>query len=367
MKFLLVVACIAIIKSANAINWNGNWAMHCDFSNNDLKSELSRGDQCSSKCQQTQCCTHFVWTDYNGGTCWMKKGQISKHNAVYKNEAVCGVVPSNFNDVCPPGGHDDCANNIGGGCTGGGDGTSVQKGKLIWSDEFDHAGAVSSSNWYQQTDAGHGWGNNEKQYYTAGTNNAYVSNGQLVIESKKENRGHLHYTSARLSSVSAFKYGIFEMKAKLPQGRGIWSAFWLLASKRPMHWPNDGEIDIMEHVGYDPSKVHATIHCDEFNHVKGTQIGKSFNINDPFNQFHTYTLDWRPTSIKAYIDGQNYFHYEKPDNSYQAWPFNNEMNILLNVAVGGNWGGAQGIDDGIFPTKYTVQYVRQYQNGHVQV
>lgn len=368
------MACIAIIECASAINWQGNWAHDCDFPGNDLKRERSDGDQCSTKCRQTSCCTHYSWTNYEGGTCFMKKNSVSKGNAVPKqgSKIVCGVLedPS----VCVVGGGQndgntgDCANNIGGGCTDGGDGTSIQKGELIWSDEFNGSGAPSSDNWIQMTDAGHGWGNNEKQYYTSGTNNAFVSNGELVITSKHENRGNLRYTSARLSSKRKFRFGIIEMRAKLPKGKGIWSAFWLLVSKRPMSWPRDGEIDIMEHVGYDPNKVHATIHCDTYNHVKGTQKGKSEYVTDPFNQYHTYTLDWTPTSIKGYMDGKNYFHYEKEGwMGYDAWPFHNEMNILLNVAVGGNWGGAQGIDDSIFPTHYTVQYVRQYQNGHVRL
>ena len=124
------------------------------------------------------------------------------------------------------------------------------------------------------------------------------------------------------------------MKAKLPRGKGIWSAFWMLAPHR-LGWPKDGEIDIMEHVGYQPNLVHATIHSDKYNHVKNTQIGTNTQVNDPFNTFHVYTIDWTPSYIKAYVDGRNYFSYQKTDSSFGAWPFDGEFELLLNVAVGG--------------------------------
>lgn len=123
----------------------------------------------------------------------------------------------------------------------------------------------------------------------------------------------------------------------------------------------------MENVGYDETGVHATVHTGKYNHMIGTQIGKVYRLSNPHTEFHTYTLDWTPTYIKAYIDGNHYFTYNKRETSFAAWPFDTDFNILLNVAVGGNWGGAQGIDNSVFPTTYTVEYVRQYQNGFVQV
>jgi len=125
--------------------------------------------------------------------------------------------------------------------------------------------------------------------------------------------------------------------------------------------------DVMENVGYDPNVVHATIHTAKFNHMIGTQIGNQYIVTDPHNQFHVYTMDWTPTYIKCFIDGNHFFTYNKPDNSFEAWPFDTEFNVILNVAVGGNWGGAKGIDNGIFPTTYTIDYVRQYNNGFVVV
>ena len=121
--------------------------------------------------------------------------------------------------------------------------------------------------------------------------------------------------------------------------------------------------DIMENVGYDPNNVVATIHCGKFNHVMGTQIGKSTPVSDPHNQFHVYSIDWTPTHIKGYLDGVNYFSYAKSDGSFEAWPFDTNFNIIVNNAIGGAWGGAMGVDDAAFPKQYTIDYVRVYQSG----
>jgi len=127
------------------------------------------------------------------------------------------------------------------------------------------------------------------------------------------------------------------MRAKLPKGLGIWSAFWLLNANKPLDWPADGEIDIMENVGFDPYTVFGTVHTAKYNHLIGTQIGKKLRVKTP-QEFHTYTLNWTPTYIRIYIDNVNMFTYIKSDPSIEAWPFDSEMNIFLNVAVGGNFG-----------------------------
>ena len=222
------------------------------------------------------------------------------------------------------------------------------QGQLVFSEEFDYSGIPKTDNWIQEL-GGHGWGNNELQYYT--DRNAVVANGFLTIESRREDYGGRLYTSSRLISKKAFKYGIFEMRAKIPQGRGSWPAFWLLASKRPLNWPTDGEIDILEHVGYDPGRIHANIHCQKYNHVLGTGKGNSIVINDPFNQFHIYKLDWNAQRLIFYVDDKQYFVYTKQENTLETWPFDMPENIILNTAVGGGWGGAQGIDPNIFPLK----------------
>ena len=157
------------------------------------------------------------------------------------------------------------------------------------------------------------------------------------------------------------------MRAKLPTGKGIWSAFWMLSAKRPLNWPTDGEIDIMENVGFDPSGVHANIHTGKFNHQIGTNKGDEYVLTTPSDEYHTYSIDWSPSYIKAYVDGINYFTYYKTDPSYGAWPFDTDFNIILNVAARGGWASLLGMDDSIYLTNYHIDHVRQYQNGHVKV
>lgn len=340
-----------------AIDWRGDWAFNCDFPGKDLRGERGPGDQCSNTCQRTSGCTHFVWTTYNGGTCWMKQGGASKSEAIYKGEpgAVCGIVGG-----CG-------ANNgaLGGGCKSGDDSRLEKTGRIVWSDEFNYSGAPSSSKWIQADD-GLGGYNNEKQWYTNGGRNAQVKGGNLEIVSKRENYKGKSYTSAKLTSAKSFTYGTFEMRAKLPRGRGTWSAFWLL-NRDSRNWPRSGEIDIMENVGFDEKAVAATIHCDKYNHKKGTQKSSTAHLDDPHYSFHTYSLDWTPTYIKGYVDGRNYFTYTKTENSVEAWPFKDPFNIILNNAVGGDWGGSQGIDDNSMPWTFVIDYVRVYDNGHTKL
>jgi beta-glucanase (GH16 family) len=221
----------------------------------------------------------------------------------------------------------------------------------VFSDEFDYSGAPNATKWLQQQ-GGHGWGNNELQFYT--DKNAYVGNGVLTIETRKENFGNRSYTSTRLLSKTAFKYGIFEMRAKLPQGRGSWPAFWLLNNTK---WPDSGEIDILEHVGYDPGVIHANIHCKKYNHVNGINKGDSIRISNPFNEWYTYKLDWNAERMIFYVDNIQFFVYSNTEKTYEAWPFDLSETIIINTAVGGTWGGAQGVDDSIFPIKF-VTYLK---------
>jgi beta-glucanase (GH16 family) len=153
---------------------------------------------------------------------------------------------------------------------------------------------------------------------------------------------------------------VIEMSAKLPKGRGTWSAFWLLSANRPLNWPSDGEIDIMEAVGYEvnPSKVYGSIHCHDF--FGGNSKTQNTPINDPYNSFHTYKVDWNSKRINYYVDNNLYFTYNNPNRGHNSWPFDGPMNIILNNAIGGGWGGQQGVDDSIFPTQYVIDYVRVY-------
>jgi len=238
-----------------------------------------------------------------------------------------------------------------------------KKWKLVWSDEFDYTGLPDPKKWTAET-GGNGWGNQELQFYTSGREeNARVKNGLLTIEARKEDWDNNKYTSARLITKGKgdWQYGKVEVKAKLPKGRGTWPAIWAMASTNPMKWPDDGEIDIMEHVGFDQGTVHGTIHVKKYNHIIGTQKANTIKINDCSENFHVYSLEWNKDSLKIGVDGNNYFSFANEHSGYDAWPFDNKMHLLLNIAVGGGWGGQQGIDDSIWPQRMEIDYVRVYQ------
>ena len=237
------------------------------------------------------------------------------------------------------------------------------KPKLVWSDEFNYRGLPDSAKWSYDVGC-HGWGNNELQCYTEKrSENARVENGKLIIEARKENYDKKEYTSARLISKSKgdWKYGRMEIKAKIPKGVGTWPAIWMLASTTPLRWPDDGEIDIMEHVGFDQGKIHASIHCKKYNHIIGTQKTAVAEIPDCSDSFHIYSLDWTPDTIKILADNKVYFKFANEHTDSKAWPFDKPFHLLLNIAIGGNWGGQKGIDDSIFPVRMEVDYVRIYK------
>ena len=235
---------------------------------------------------------------------------------------------------------------------------------LVWSDEFDYTGLPNSSIWSYDVGGG-GWGNNELQYYTdARTENARVENGNLIIEARKEAYGGSAYTSARLITKSKgdWLYGKIDVRAKLPGGTGTWPAIWMLPTDWAYGgWPASGEIDIMEYVGYDPGVVHGTVHTAAYNHTLGTQKGASISVTDAETAFHVYSLIWTPENIKIYVDDTKYFTFFA-QGDYTTWPFDKRFHLLLNIAVGGNWGGAQGVDETIFPVRMEVDYVRVYQD-----
>lgn len=235
--------------------------------------------------------------------------------------------------------------------------------KLVWSDEFDYNGLPDSTRWGYDV-GGHGWGNNELQFYTANrTENARVENGHLVIEARREKWEEREYTSARLITKGKgdWKYGRVEVRAKLPRGRGTWPAIWMLASTTPLAWPDDGEIDIMEHVGHVQGNIHGTVHTKKFNHIAGTQRGDTIRVDDCSDNFHVYAVDWDSTKLQVSMDSTVYFTFGNEGSGYEAWPFDNRFHLLLNIAVGGNWGGQQGVDTTIWPQRMEIDYVRVYQ------
>ena len=203
---------------------------------------------------------------------------------------------------------------------------------LVWSDEFEYTGLPDDTKWSYDV-GGHGWGNNELQYYTeARSENVRVENGVLTIEARKENFEGSGYTSTRLVSRNKgdWKYGRFEIRAKLPRGRGTWPAVWMLPTDWLYGgWPASGEIDIMEHVGYDMNRVHGTIHTAAFNHTKGTQVGKSILASNVDTEFHVYAMEWWPNRIEMYLDGEHYFTFPNNGSGFAAWPFDQRFHLLV--------------------------------------
>ncbi len=232
-----------------------------------------------------------------------------------------------------------------------------------WQDEFDYQGRPDPAKWGYDLGAS-GWGNHELQDYTDRIDNAFVGDGVLTIEARKEGRDGAHYTSARLVSKGKgdFLYGRIEARAKLPAGRGTWPAIWMLPTDwRYGDWPRSGEIDIMEHVGFDPGRIHVSVHTQAYNHIAGTQKTAIRAVDGATTGFHVYRVDWTPDAIRGYVDGALVLEFPNEGSGPDAWPFDQRFHLLLNVAVGGDWGGKQGVDDAAFPARMQVDYVRVYR------
>jgi beta-glucanase (GH16 family) len=232
----------------------------------------------------------------------------------------------------------------------------------VWRDEFDYEGAPDPARWGHDL-GGHGWGNNELQHYTDRQANARVGNGVLVITARREPVDDNRFTSARLVSKGKgdFLYGRFEVRARLPGGRGTWPAIWMLPTDRAYgDWPRSGEIDIMEHVGHEPGVVHASVHTGAYNHRIGTQKSASRRVEDVTGTFHVYRVDWTPRDIRAFIDDEQVLAFANDGSGPDAWPFDQRFHLLLNIAVGGDWGGKEGVDDQAFPAVMEVDWVRVY-------
>ncbi|TKC09986.1 glycoside hydrolase family 16 protein [Pedobacter polaris] len=232
-----------------------------------------------------------------------------------------------------------------------------------WSDEFDYTGLPLDTKWDYDL-GGSGWGNNEKQLYTNSPSNVNVGGGLLTITAKKENLNGMAYTSTRLVTRNKMDvtYGRIEVKAKLPTGKGTWPAIWMLPTDRSYgDWPKSGEIDIMEHVGYDQNKVHFSTHTEAYYFKINTAKTSSKLIADASTAFHLYRVDWTPYAVRGYFDNVLVFEFANEGTGYKVWPFDKRFHVLLNLAIGGDWGGAQGIDDSIFPQKFEIDYVRYYK------
>ena len=233
--------------------------------------------------------------------------------------------------------------------------------QLVFSDEFDRDGLPDPAKWGYEVGM---LRNKELQYYTKDRlENARVEGGNLVITARKEAYGNATCTSASLNTRSTFPftYGRIEVRAKVPTGRGVWPAIWTLGVDHET-WPACGEIDIMEYVGFDPDRVHATVHTDAFNHVKNTHKGHAHPLPRVADDFHVFAADWTADGITFFVDGVEINRYANDGKGDRAtWPFDTPQYLLINLAIGGGWGGAQGVDDAIFPAVYLIDYVRIYQ------
>lgn len=246
---------------------------------------------------------------------------------------------------------------------------SNKRGRLIWSDEFNGTGAPDTTKWgYDVGDgcpASCGFGNNELQYYTREPENVRMEGGHLIIEARRDSVGRRGFTSTKIISRNKgdSRYGRFEIKARLPRGKGTWPAIWMLPTDwKYGGWPSSGEIDIMEHVGYDPGMIHGTIHTEAYNHVRHTQKGGTIHVPDAQDSFHVYSVDWEPDKMDFYVDDEKYFAVTRdPQEDYKGWPFDQRFYLIMNIAVGGDWGGAQGVDPAIWPQRMEIDYVRVYQ------
>lgn len=241
-------------------------------------------------------------------------------------------------------------------------------GAPTWGDEFD-AATIDLGKWRFDTSRNaEGWYNHEVQYYAANRPaNTRIERGALVIEARREtltkaqapDTGGQAYSSAKLVSSRSLGYGFYEVRATLPCGRGIWPAIWLLPSSGG--WPDAGEIDIMEMVGWQPDRVHATIHSRASNFAKGNQRTAEARVTTLCTTPHDYQLDWQPDSITIGVDGRSYMRAtRRTGDGADIWPFTKPYELILNVAVGGDWGGMKGIDDGAFPQRMAIDHVRYW-------
>lgn len=238
--------------------------------------------------------------------------------------------------------------------------------KLVWQDEFNYKGLPDSTKWdYDQEGNDAGWGNREAQFYTkANKENARVEDGILKITALKKDYKGKAFTSARLISKADWKYGRVEVSAKIPDGRGTWSAIWMMPGGWTFYdgnWPDVGEIDIMEHVGHETGVIHASAHSRDYQWQKGTQKTAVVNFPTVSEEFHTYALEWHQDVMHMFVNDSLYFTYENEGLGVDKWPYDKPFYLIMNIAVGGAWGAVNGIDSTAFPQTMEIDWVRIYQ------
>lgn len=236
---------------------------------------------------------------------------------------------------------------------------SGQERELVWEENFD-GNRLDEKNWTIETGDGCpklcGWGNNERQIYTA--DNHELKSGFLYITAKKSGD---QYTSTRISTQKKreFQYGKIEIRAQLPLGMGLWPAFWMLGSNRDeVGWPRCGEIDILEYVGKEPEHIFTSLHTPDSH---GSTVNTKKDLVEGIEEgFHTFAIDWTEEHIEFLVDGESFYTFSPEHKDENTWPFDQPFYILVNLAIGGNFGGPD-VDDRIFPQQYVIDYIRVYQ------
>ena len=237
---------------------------------------------------------------------------------------------------------------------------------LIWADEFEGEGLPNPARWHHNQRPNR-WYPDALSFVTAAREaNSRVVDGKLIIETHKEQWQGREFTAVRLESRQAWTYGWFEISARLPAGRGIKSAIWMVSDSNPYgSWPGSGEIDIMEFVGYKPGTIHATVHTEAYNHQIGNHNVERLQVPDASSEFHLYALEWTDSAIRIFVDDIHYFTFDNErlqDSSADErhWPFDHPFHIILTISVGGNWAGQKGIDPDIWPQSMELDFMRIY-------
>jgi beta-glucanase (GH16 family) len=238
--------------------------------------------------------------------------------------------------------------------------------KLVWADEFDHPGAPDPAKWSYETGYVR---NDEAQYYTTNRlDNVRVEDGHLVIEARADNLALPSGRIAKITSgaietrdLASWQYGRIEVRAKIPEGRGTWPAIWMMPQDRSTGWPACGEIDIMESVGFQPNVIHQTIHTKAANHVNHNAHGTSTPVKNLSDGFHVYAVEWDAKKMEMFIDDQKCFEFENDGGGVDTWPFDKPFYVILNLAIGGTWGGQKGIDPAMFPCRMEIEYVKAFK------
>ena len=235
--------------------------------------------------------------------------------------------------------------------------------KLVWQDEFNEGTELNPADWTHEVQKDH-WVNNELQNYVnhktpQGRNVTDIMDGKLQIHCFKED-GKIYSGRVYAKVKSGWTYGYIEASIKLPKGKGTWPAFWMM----PVNfrsWPADGEIDIMEEVGYHPNYVSSSLHANAHVHSNGTQVTHEMLCQGAEDEFHTYAIKWTHENITTYVDGKVQLSYDNRGKGRDDWPYDDPFYVIFNLAWGGSWGGAQGVDESALPCTMEVDYIRVFQ------